>query len=82
MDLRDEAPDQFRTSDITFENKEQLTCESQLDTGCPVSLVKASLTDDVLLKIPERKWNNYHRINNFKLRVHTINSKVTLDNNT
>lgn len=81
VDLHEEVRDQFRkTITVTFSGKESFTCKSQLDTGCPVSLIKDSIVDRELLQAPENKWNYYHGINNSKLRVMgTVESQITLD---
>lgn len=45
------------------------SCFSQIDTGCPISLIKKQLIDDKIVEKPGCEWNKYFGINKSKLEI-------------
>lgn len=72
--------DYQRLIQCDIEGINSFSCIAQIDTGCPVSLVKEQLVDVRAFEKPGREWNKYYGINNSKLDVvGTVQIKVTLE---
>lgn len=63
-----------------IEGINSLSCISQIDTGCPISLIKEQLVSDAKFAKSGREWNGYHGINKSRLRIiGVIRANVTLE---
>jgi len=66
----EETRDEFQKAvEVYIDSHRQFSGIARIDTGCPVSLIKACCVDGKFIKKAGGNWSRYHGINRSKLTV-------------
>lgn len=80
---RGTTDDYQRPIRCAIEGIESFISVSQIDTGCPVSLIKQQLVNTKKLEKPNHEWNRYRGINRSRLEVvGVVRAQITLEDET